>query len=107
MCNLATKQPPVKSRSAHLSPRGESGRHILTLSEGKKATVYWLEVLEVDFGFAVRLEKFTDGTSYDVNVCLSDPRHSSCECLGFVRWGHRHLCKHISAVVALHNAGRL
>jgi hypothetical protein len=107
MCKVPSSKLPVKSRTAHLSPKGESGRYILTLSQDKTATVYWLSVLEADFGLAYRLEKFSDGSTYDINVCLADPRHSSCECLGFLRWGHKTICKHVACLVALRSSGRI
>ncbi len=34
------------------------------------------------------------------------PRHQ-CECFGFLRWGHRTLCKHVAALLAIIRSGRL
>jgi hypothetical protein len=109
MCRAPTTPRKVKAeRTAHLSPKGESGRWILTIGQGKTATLYWLEALESDFGVAYRLTKWADeSVTYDVNLCLADPRHSACCCLGFLRWGHLHPCRHIAALVALRSAGRL
>ena len=64
---------------------------------------YWITPIKADFGVGLKLEKFQaqGGEVYDVN--LDGPR-SSCECKGFMRWGH---CKHLSACKALQKAGRL
>ncbi len=51
-------------------------------------------------GFAVH--RLGMGTLYHVRV--GGPEERSCECLGFLRWGH---CKHVSGLAALIQQGRL
>jgi hypothetical protein len=103
MCKVVKQE-----RRASLSPRGESGRYILTLAQGTAVTMYWLEPLASEFGAAYRLIKWDDeSVTYDVNLCLGDLAHSSCECLSHLRWGHRRPCKHVAALSALINAGRI
>jgi hypothetical protein len=109
MCKVPSSPRPVKpERTCHLSPKGESGRYILSLAQGRTVTMYWLEPLACDFGLAYRLTKWADeSVTYHVNLNTHDPRHSSCERLSHLRWGHRRPCKHVAAVLALRSAGRL
>ena len=76
---------------------------ILDLFVGDDHAAYWMWAIKADFGVGLKLEKFSalGGEVYDVN--LDGPR-SSCECKGFLRWGH---CKHVSACKALQKAGKL
>jgi hypothetical protein len=98
------KPRPKPSRTARVSPVGESGRRILNLAQGKQAWVYWLDEVPCDFGRGFQLEKFTDGAVYAVHL---DVTGDSCTCLGHLRHGHRTVCKHIASVKALIGAGRL
>src|SRR5262245_58867645 len=86
---------------------------VLLLKVGEERTVYEFERLPADFGLAAALTKAeavrTDagleirpGQRYHVLVNSADGRHS-CECKGFLRWGH---CKHTEAL-ALVAAGKL
>jgi hypothetical protein len=51
-------------------------------------------------GFAVH--RLGLGTVYHVRV--GDPADSTCECLGFLRWGR---CKHVAGLRALIRLGAL
>ncbi len=54
------------------------------------------------FGVAFRLVKVLSPCDrYDV---LLDGERSSCECKGFLRWGH---CKYVDGLQALRKAGKL
>jgi hypothetical protein len=71
---------------------------------------YTLEPIPADFGRGLLLHK-PDGTSYAVNLSGPD---STCDCPGFERWGWHTgpdgepvACKHVSALLALQQAGRL
>src|SRR5262245_48262658 len=109
MKNVSRPKAPLNPRrTIRLRQAPESWVHgLLSLTEtrGRKTTTtdYWIDWLPSDFGTAYRLRKFQDqgGESYDV---LLDGRHSTCECLGFQRWGH---CKHIEGLQALVAAGQL
>jgi hypothetical protein len=63
---------------------------------------YNLAGIPSDYGRAFRLVKILGPHDrYDV---LLHGEHSTCECRGFLRWHH---CKHVSALQALVNAGKL
>ncbi|MBA4187197.1 MAG: hypothetical protein C0467_04180 [Planctomycetaceae bacterium] len=51
-------------------------------------------------GFAVH--RLGQGNLYHVRV--GDPTDRSCECMGFLRWGH---CKHVAGLTALIRQGKL
>lgn len=95
-----------------LRHRCEGNRHVLTITvpKGRKAVVtrYSLERFATDFGEGFRLTKFpdeplTDGQDAANDVLLS-PDGNTCDCRGFVRWAH---CKHLEAVLKLHELGRI
>jgi hypothetical protein len=88
------------ARFARLSPVLPSGKRVLTLYVGVTSFRYYLTPVPGAPG-AYRLEKFAvdGGGSYDVD--LTAP---SCECKGFLRWGH---CKHVDSLSALRASGRL
>lgn len=98
-----TRSKPT--RTVRLSPGSDGSRRILSLYVGADAFLYWLEPLASDFGHGYRLEKFTDGTTYD--VLLSEDGHHSCECKGHLRWAPRTVCKHVAALVQLRATGKL
>jgi hypothetical protein len=65
-------------------------------------TDYNLAPIPSEFGRAFRLVKLLGPHDrYDV---LLDGERSRCECRGFLRWHH---CKHVSALLALLQAGKL
>jgi hypothetical protein len=75
---------------------------------GKASTFYELTVLpEACWGRGFVLTK-EDRTSYGVN--LGDEAQGmapACDCVGFLRWGHRGPCRHLAALMALAQAGQL
>jgi hypothetical protein len=78
---------------------------------GKQRFGYYLEALPSDIGGkAFRLTKVAhqveEGHDPSYDVLLHGP-DSSCTCLGMLRWGHRHPCKHISALQALVSRNRI
>jgi hypothetical protein len=78
---------------------------VLALTTGKDTVFYRLEALLADAGRGFRLVKADrgDGPGEEYDVLL-DGRDSSCECKGFLRWGH---CKHLESLSALSNSGKV
>src|SRR5438128_1811907 len=69
----------------------------------KKSQFYTFREIPCEIGgrgFAVH--RLGQGTLYYVRV--GKPEDRSCECLGFLRWGH---CKHVDGLSALIRQGRL
>jgi hypothetical protein len=61
---------------------------------------YYLSEIGADWGRAFEVRKpLPDGTVYHVHV--DSQLGDSCDCLGHLRWGHKTVCKHLSAVKAL------
>jgi hypothetical protein len=89
-----------------MAPKPGHPYGVLHIIEGGKRDDYFIRAIEADFGLGVEVTKLTgepDNPQYNVN--LDDQReHHSCECPGFLRWGH---CKHIEGLVALARAGKL
>jgi len=85
---------------------------LLTLHVAGVETDYWLRLLPSDFGEAFRLMKIiptNDGPAelgevYDVLIEDAYTSAPSCQCKGFLRWGH---CKHADAIKALREQGKL
>src|SRR5947209_20594 len=70
MATVTRTRTRVKpERTARLSAASgvPGARRIMTLFIGKEAFTYWLSPLASDFGHGYRLEKFTDGKTYDVH----------------------------------------
>jgi hypothetical protein len=80
----------------------EGNPGVVEIAVGKDAAAYFLSPVPADFGTGYRLEKLGDGETYHVNLAAGDLH--SCDCKGFLQWGH---CKHVEALLALHQAGRL
>ncbi len=98
-----TRKPrPKPARSIRLvcAPEGDLPG-LVAIACGRDRDVYALRPLLADYGRGFELAKLNadpDAEVYHVN--LDGPR-STCTCLGFERWGHRHPCKHIDGLVAL------
>lgn len=70
-----------------------------------KSTLYHLRVLATDYGFGVELEKFScEKEPGTYHVHLDAELGDSCDCKGFLRWGH---CKHRDCVAELVRRGLL
>jgi hypothetical protein len=107
----ATNPAPARQRK----PRTKPARHVrlalkpfegnpgvVEITVGRNATAYFLSPVSADFGTGYRLEKFESGEVYHVNLAAGDLH--TCDCKGFLQWGH---CKHIQALLALYQAGQL
>lgn len=110
MCNTTTttrtttRTNKPTCRSLHWLAKLDNGNGIvemrLTFEKRTEIHRYFLTRLPSDYGVAYRLEKIGDdasvegGERYDVNVSA----RPTCECKGFLRWGH---CKHVDACTAI------
>lgn len=79
------------------------GVGVFCIEAGKKRQFYTFREISCEIGgrgFAVH--RLGQGSLYDVRV--GAPEDRSCECMGFLRWGH---CKHVSGLLALVKSGQL
>ena len=77
---------------------------VVRLTVGGRSADYLLTLLPADFGRGFQVEKIGlegRGEVYHVNL---DGDRRTCECKGFLKWGH---CKHADGLAALIAAGRL
>jgi hypothetical protein len=110
MCSLPNHRPAGHARRPAVKPEIEArlgpvvpGVHTLFIHRGEECFGYYIRRLFSDFGFAFELTKF--GAQGSGCYCvLLDGARSSCECKGFLRWGH---CKHVTGLGQLWRAGRL
>ena len=105
MATVTRSRQAVKpTRHVRLALRPFEGNPgVVNITVGKDLTCYFIYPIASEFGAAYRLEKFGGygGGAYDVNL---DGEGGSCECKGFLRWGH---CKHVEGLRALRDAGKL
>jgi hypothetical protein len=97
----ATKKPVTRT----LNWTAEGGYYAgkLVIKQGKETDAYLVREIGADFGRGFQVEHLTEGQCYHVNV--TDPAaHSTCECLGFLRWSR---CKHRDSLAALIKLGML
>jgi hypothetical protein len=79
---------------------------LLELTVGGVVQDYYLTEIAADWGRAFEVRKpLPEGTVYHVH--LDADMGDTCDCPGHLRWGHRTVCKHLSAVRALLAQGRL
>jgi hypothetical protein len=115
MATLTSSRNRVKPRRTCRLGSPTAGVYplVITTGTGPKAQRfgYYVQPLPSDIGGrAFRLTKVEHQVeeghdpSYDVLLHGAD---SQCSCLGFLRWGHRGPCKHISACAALVSRNRI
>ena len=103
----APRQRKKPARFCRLTHTG--GKAVLVIRQprpraGDVVDTYAVEVFPShEGGRGVELTKH-DGTRYHVHL---DGGASHCECLGWLRWGHRAPCRHVASLLALQRAGRL
>jgi hypothetical protein len=84
----------------------------LTATQGNKVERfgYYLSAIPSDFGRAFHLTKFAEqvkpGEPSEYDVLLAG-KLSQCECVGWLRWGHRGPCKHLRSLAKLLAEGLL
>jgi hypothetical protein len=114
---IALYQPPRKPRPRE--PRPRPARFVrlvhapagllpgqVTITVGQVTSDYTLERIESSLGDSFRLTKcwnVPSGQEPAYEVLIAVDRHS-CDCLGHLAHGQ---CKHVEALQALKNAGRL
>jgi hypothetical protein len=114
MTLLATRPARAKTRKPRkvvrtvrfgLAPFGDNPGVIEITVDGKTAS-YFLRRVPSDFGEAFSLEKFTSQGNEEQEVyhVLLEQDGFTCECKGFLRWGH---CKHVGAILKLKELGKL
>jgi hypothetical protein len=95
---MSTQQRTVR---LELRPNREGRNALIAITVRSVATEYFVDAIPADFGRGFSVQKLGVYESYQVN--LSD--RPSCTCKGHCRWGTP--CKHILALSALVNAGKL
>jgi hypothetical protein len=100
------KPRPKPARFVRLviKPDGANSLGVVRLTVAGRSADYLLTPLATDYGKGYRLEKIgleANGEAYHVNLGADG---GTCECKGFLRWGH---CKHTEGLAALIAAGRL
>ena len=95
-------KPERKIRVA-VPPSAVNPFSIVVITVGREEANYCVRPLPSDFGEAFEVEKIfvPDGNTYHVNL---DGEGGSCECKGYLRWGH---CRHVEGLKALRAAGQL
>lgn len=103
MVTVTQRKPRVKpSRFIRLAlPTFQGNPGVVKITVGKRSTDYWLTTIPSDFGLAFQLVKGDESETYHVNL---NGEQSTCECKGFLKWGH---CKHVEGLQALRKAGCL
>jgi hypothetical protein len=96
MAVSTSRKPRVKpARSCKLY---DGSPALLVITQGNDTAEYFLSRHEAADCYRFR-KPLPDGTAYDVDLGAG-----TCECMGFLRWGH---CKHLESLTALKGAGRL
>jgi hypothetical protein len=109
MCSI-TKPPrgrQAKPEPAHwaLRPSAQNPFGFVRLSGARKSATYRVALLPADYGVGLEVaEETASGSADPYHVHLDPDGGVSCECLGFLRWGH---CKHSQGLWDMFAAGDL
>jgi hypothetical protein len=108
----ATRPRTKPARSCRFYLAGEDGLALLLITEGKGETAktkgYFLREFSSPLGRAFKFETFTTdgGNVYEV-LLTTDGKHDSCECLAFLKHGHKTECRYLACLKALATRGRI
>ena len=94
---------PARTVKLLLPPAAGQTGAMLIRQDGGMDT-YFLNLIPADFSLGLGVEKIdtlNGNRRYHVNL---NGDASTCECKGFLRWGH---CRHVESLLALQAAGRL
>jgi hypothetical protein len=96
MKSMSPRKPRVKpARRCRLY---DGSPALLSITEGNDTAEYFLDRHEAAGCYRFR-KPLPEQVSYDVDLSAG-----TCECMGFLRWGH---CKHLESLAALKAAGKL
>jgi hypothetical protein len=108
-----TRKRAEKTWHANISTvvNGVAALKLTSTSPSGKVEVfgYYVSGIPAAWGVAFHLEKFAADVQEGEPACyaVNIGPEPSCECKGWLRWGHRTLCKHIRSLRQLHGQGRL
>jgi hypothetical protein len=106
------KPAKAKSRSIRLEAKlPDKVAGAFSITEGNDRDAYFFCEFPTQWGRAFTVEKIQDSgldpeAVYDVNVG-GNGQPASCECLGWLRWGHKTVCRHVAGMKALIAAGKI
>jgi hypothetical protein len=94
---------PTRTIRRALPPSEVNPFAVVIIATGEAEDVYHVRAIPSDFGAAFEVEKVSalDARTYSVNL---QGNGGTCECMGFLRWGH---CRHVEGLHALRAAGKL
>jgi hypothetical protein len=76
----------------------------IMITEGRKQDSYLVMPIPADFGLGFVVEKITREAEKTLYYVLLEHEGSSCDCHGFLRWGH---CRHVEVLPVLMAHGHL
>jgi hypothetical protein len=105
----ARRKPERRIRVLEQPGPDTDGWAAIAITVGKQSDTYLLHTIPTDFdgALAFEVEKLDNdlATVEQYHVLLADePKETSCECKGFLRWGR---CKHADGIAALRQHKRL
>jgi hypothetical protein len=90
-----------------------NGTYAVCITQGDERKGYYVRQIPSDIGgLAFHVEKFStdrvEGEPSEYDVLIDEEAgHHDCDCLGQARWGHRHPCRHIAALLTLIATGKI
>lgn len=103
----ATRQARKVNRTVNLHwPITSCVPGLMTITEGARKDEYDVLSIGSDFGTAFEVTKH-GGETYHVCLNWDGAGNSTCDCKGHMQWGHKTVCRHVAALTALKNAGKL
>ena len=92
-----TTSPPPSRTIRLIRPTGLDGVGVFCVTAGDESAFYTIREIPCEIGGrGFTVHRLGLGNLYHVRV--GTPEECSCECKGFLRWGH---CRHILGLLAL------